>query len=98
MESYNNPSLVMSKAIILLSGGLDSTVALYWARQHHEVVGAVSFDYGSKHNDKEIMLAIWHCQQFGIPHNTVSLPFVNELFESNLLKSGGEIPDGHYSD
>lgn len=88
----------MSKAIILLSGGLDSTVALYWARQHHEVVGAVSFDYGSKHNDKEIMLAIWHCQQFGIPHNTVSLPFVNELFESNLLKSGGEIPDGHYSD
>lgn len=88
----------MSKAIILLSGGLDSTVALYWARQHHEVVGAVSFNYGSKHNDKEITLAIWHCGQMGIPHDTVSLPFVNDLFESDLLKSGGEIPEGHYAD
>ncbi|TDU66090.1 7-cyano-7-deazaguanine synthase [Prosthecobacter fusiformis] len=88
----------MSKAIILLSGGLDSTVALYWARQHHNVVGAVSFDYGSKHNDKEIALAIWHCAQFGIPHDLVSLPFVNDLFNSALLKSGGAIPEGHYSD
>jgi len=88
----------MSKAIILLSGGLDSTVALYWARQHHEVVGAVSFDYGSKHNDKEIVLALWHCSQLDIPHDTVALPFVNDLFQSDLLKSGGSIPEGHYAD
>ncbi len=88
----------MSKAIILLSGGLDSTVALYWARQHHEVVGAVSFNYGSKHNDKEITLAAWHCAQADIPHDTIALPFVNELFNSDLLKSGGDVPEGHYAD
>lgn len=88
----------MTKSLILLSGGLDSTVALYWARQHHEVMGAVSFDYGSKHNEKEIAFAAWHCAQMGIPHDIVALPFVNDLFNSDLLKSGGDIPDGHYAD
>lgn len=87
-----------SKALILLSGGLDSTVALYWARQHYDVVGTVSFDYGSKHNAKEVTMAIWHSSSLGIDHDTVSLPFVNDLFTSDLLKSGGEIPDGHYAD
>lgn len=88
----------MAKALVLLSGGMDSTVALYWARQHHEVVGAVSFDYGSKHNAREIPLAVWHSTHLSIPHETVALPFVNGLFQSDLLKSGGEIPDGHYAD
>ncbi len=85
------------KTLILLSGGMDSTAALYWAMKHHEVVGAVSFDYGSKHNAREITLAVWHCLQLGIPHDTVELPFVNELFASDLLKSGGDIPEGHYA-
>lgn len=88
----------MAKALILLSGGMDSTVALYWARHHHEVIGTVSFDYGSKHNAREIALAAWHSQHLGIPHDTVNLPFVNELFQSDLLQSGGEIPEGHYAD
>lgn len=87
----------MSKTLVLLSGGMDSTTALYWARQEHEVVGAVSFDYGSKHNAKEISFATWHCGHLGLWHDTVALPFVNELFASDLLKSGGKIPDGHYA-
>lgn len=88
----------MSKTLVLLSGGMDSTAALYWARREHEVVGAVSFDYGSKHNHKEIAFAQWHCQQLGLPHDIVALPFVNDLFTSDLLKSGGDIPEGHYAD
>ncbi len=86
------------KTLVLLSGGMDSTVALYQARQEHEVVGAVSFDYGSKHNANEIAMARWHCQQFGLRHDVVALPFVNELFASDLLQSGGDIPEGHYAD
>ena len=88
----------MAKALILLSGGMDSTAALYWAKQEHEVVGAVSFDYGAKHNHKEIALARWHTQQCSLRHDIVALPFVNDLFASDLLKSGGDIPDGHYAD
>ena len=86
------------KTLVLLSGGMDSTVALYQARQEHEVVGAVSFDYGSKHNASEIAMARWHCQQMGLRHDVVALPFVNELFASDLLQSGGDIPEGHYAD
>lgn len=86
------------KTLVLLSGGMDSTTALYWAQREHEVVGAISFDYGSKHNFKEITLAVWHCLQLGIPQDTVELPFINDLFASDLLKSGGAIPEGHYAD
>jgi 7-cyano-7-deazaguanine synthase len=88
----------MSKTLVLLSGGMDSTAAFYWALREHEVVGAISFDYGSKHNEQEISFAQLHAAKNGIHHDVVALPFVNELFDSDLLKSGGDIPDGHYAD
>lgn len=86
------------KTLVLISGGMDSVTAFHWARQEHEVVGAVSFDYGAKHNHKELPLAAWHCAQHGVPHDVIGLGFVNQLFSSGLLKSGGEIPEGHYTD
>ncbi|WP_395747499.1 7-cyano-7-deazaguanine synthase QueC [Prosthecobacter sp.] len=86
------------KTVVLLSGGMDSVTALYWAREEHEVVGAVSFDYGAKHNHREIPLAAWHCAQTGLKHDIIDLGFVNDLFASDLLKSGGEVPEGHYAD
>jgi len=86
------------KAVVLLSGGMDSAAALYEARAAHEVVGAVSFDYGSKHNHQEIPCAAWHCRKLNIPHQVIALDFVPELFQSALLKSGGKIPDGHYEE
>jgi len=86
------------KTVVLLSGGMDSTAALYDARARHEVAGAVSFDYGSKHNAREIPFAKWHCDKLRIPHRVITLDFVPELFESALLKSGGKVPDGHYEE
>jgi 7-cyano-7-deazaguanine synthase len=77
---------------------MDSVTALYWAAKDHEVVGSVSFDYGSKHNHKEIPMAAWHAQKLGVAHEVISLDFVNRLFASDLLKSGGDIPDGHYEE
>lgn len=84
------------KAIVLLSGGLDSVTALYWAKQNLLLQAAISFNYGSKHNHMEIPFAQKHCEQLQIPHHVIKLPFVNELFQSNLLENGGEIPEGHY--
>lgn len=86
------------KVVVLVSGGMDSVSALYEARCSQVVVSAVSFDYGSKHNHKEIPFAEWHCQKFSIPHRTIRLDFVGELFKSDLLQSGGAIPDGHYEE
>jgi 7-cyano-7-deazaguanine synthase len=86
------------KTLVLLSGGMDSVTALHWAQSEHEVVGAVSFDYGAKHNHREIPLAAWHCGQSSLHHDVIELDFVNRLFASDLLKSGGEVPEGHYAD
>lgn len=84
------------KVVVLCSGGMDSVTALYWARKEHDVVAAISFDYGAKHNHREIPFAAEHAAKFGIRHEVVTLDFVNRLFASDLLKSGGDIPEGHY--
>jgi len=59
---------------------------------------AVSFDYGAKHNAREIPCAAENAARLGIRHQVVSLGFMGELFASNLLQGGGAIPDGHYED
>lgn len=86
------------KVLVLASGGMDSVCALYEAHQSHQVVAAVSFDYGSKHNYKEIPCAAYHCERLGVPHNVIHLDFIGRLFKSGLLQSGGAIPEGHYEE
>jgi 7-cyano-7-deazaguanine synthase len=84
--------------MVLLSGGMDSVTVLYESIFKHNVVGAISFHYGSKHNDREIPFAAYHADVFGIPHMVVRLDFIGALFKSDLLKSGGEVPKGHYEE
>lgn len=86
------------KTVVLLSGGMDSVTALYWAQREHEVVAAVSFDYGARHNHREIGLAAWHCGHLDLWHDVVPLPFMDGMFESALLKSGPAVPEGHYEE
>jgi len=86
------------KVIVLCSGGMDSVTALHWAARAHAVTGAVSFDYGAKHNTREIPFAAEHAAALGVPHTTIPLDFVGRHFASNLLKSGASIPEGHYED
>ena len=84
--------------VVLVSGGMDSVVALHHAAATGTVLAGVSFDYGSKHNHREIPFAKAHCAELGLRHETVPLGFMDQLFTSDLLKSGGEIPDGHYEE
>ena len=82
--------------ILILSGGLDSTTLLYDERER--IALAVSFDYGSKHNAREIPFAKMHCDRLGIRHITIPLDFMTRYFKSSLLEGGEEIPEGHYAD
>ncbi len=77
---------------------MDSVVALHEAHAAHTVVAALSFHYGAKHNDREIPFAQWQAESLGISHQTLRLDFIGETFASDLLKTGGEIPKGHYAE
>jgi len=84
------------KALIVYSGGMDSTVLLNQYKDSIKL--AVFFDYGSKHNRTEYQHAIDNVRQLGIKGIGVALPFIGDLFKSSLLKSGEEIPEGSYAE
>lgn len=75
---------------------MDSITLLYDKKD--DIALGISFDYGSKHNAKEIPFAKMHCERLGIKHITIELAFMQQYFESSLLKGGAEIPEGHYAD
>ncbi|PTY05236.1 7-cyano-7-deazaguanine synthase QueC [Opitutaceae bacterium EW11] len=85
------------KVVVLCSGGMDSVTALHWAARNHAVQAAISFDYGSKHNHRELPFAAEQASRLGVRHEVVPLRFMDQLFASALLSSGGEIPEGHYA-
>jgi len=82
------------KGLLIFSGGMDSTTLLYDYKDSIKL--AVSFDYGSKHNEKELSYAKWHANQLDIPHLIIKLDFLKN-FNSSLLKGGVKIPEGHYT-
>ena len=86
------------KVVVLLSGGLDSVTVLHHMVATEKVVAALSFDYGAKHNSRELPCAADQCRSLRIPNRIVSLNFMADAFKSDLLKSGGKIPDGHYEE
>jgi len=86
----------MKNALLVLSGGMDSTTLLY--ERKNEIALAVSFDYGSNHNGREIPFAKFHCEKLGIEHLTIPLKFMHDYFKSSLLSGADAIPEGNYAD
>lgn len=86
----------MKDSVIVLSGGLDSTTLLHEYKE--KVALAVTFDYGSRHNAREIECARKQCGMLGIEHLVIPLGFMGDYFKSSLLVGGEEIPEGHYAD
>ena len=81
-------------SVIILSGGMDSTTLLHYKKER--IALAVSFDYGSNHNTREIECAKWQCKQLGIEHLVIPLSFMGKYFKSSLLSGGDAIPKGDY--
>ena len=86
----------MKDSIIILSGGMDSVTMLYDFADR--IALALSFDYGSNHNSKELPLAAYHCKQLGIEHIIIPLEFIHRYFHSSLLSGADAIPEGQYDD
>ena len=86
----------MKDCILILSGGMDSVTLLYDYQER--IALAISFDYGSNHNAREIPFARMHCERLGIPHHVIPLDFMTTYFRSSLLSGADDIPEGHYAD
>lgn len=82
-------------SIIVLSGGMDSVTLLHEYKDN--IAMAVTFDYGSNHNVREIECARQNCRILDIPHLVIPLNFIGELFKSSLLEGSDAIPEGHYT-
>ncbi len=85
----------MKDSILIYSGGMDSTTMLYDYKD--AIALAVSFNYGSNHNAKELQCAALHCKRLGIRHIVINLDFMKQYFHSSLLSGAESIPEGHYA-
>lgn len=74
----------MSKALVLMSGGLDSLVCLVWAKRNFNEVATLTFDWGQK-NKIEIEAAKQLCKNVGVTDTKViEIPFLPEITDSGL--------------
>lgn len=79
-------SINKQTALVVFSGGQDSTTCLYWAKQRFEKVHALSFLYGQKHQ-KEVTLAREIAHQAGVTFEAMDLSFIGQLAKNSLTDS-----------
>lgn len=86
------------KAVVIYSGGLDSTVLLHHLIAERHVVSALSVDYGQRHR-KELTFAADTCARLGIEHRVADLSSITGLLAgSSLTETGIDVPEGHYEE
>lgn len=88
------------KALVLLSGGLDSTVLLYQMMAEHGEVAALSFFYGQRHI-RELDSASRISRLLNIRHDVINVsPIYEGVTEGcgSLLDRNTAVPEGHYED
>lgn len=80
------------KSIVLLSGGLDSALAFLIAKKTSTIQFALTFDYGQKASEKEILSAQKICKHYQVEHKIISLPFFTELTNHPFFNKSIDCP------
>jgi 7-cyano-7-deazaguanine synthase len=81
------------KAIVVFSGGQDSTTCLFWAKKNFREVVAVSFDYNQKHA-AELDCAREIAAELGVEHHVLDMKLLAQLAPNALTRPGMEIKAG----
>jgi len=71
----------MNTAIVLFSGGIDSTACFYWAKEKYDKIILLSFTYGSKEDEVIANLNNKFSSLFEVKQKIISLPFLQEFSE-----------------
>lgn len=83
----------MARAVVVFSGGQDSTTCLVQAMQRYDEVHCITFDYGQRHQ-QEINVAKELAQQLGVAaHKVLDVTLLNELAVSSLTRDNIPVPD-----
>jgi len=80
-------------ALVVFSGGQDSTTCLFWAMKKFDRVEAITFNYNQRHK-AEIDCAIKITKEFDIPHMVVDMSLLNQLAPNALTRNDIEIKAG----
>lgn len=81
------------KAVVVFSGGQDSTTCLFWALKKFDEVIAVTFDYGQRHK-KELDCAREITKEVGVEHHVLDMGLLNQLAPNALTRKDIKIEMG----
>ncbi|MBI9011866.1 MAG: 7-cyano-7-deazaguanine synthase QueC [Clostridiales bacterium] len=84
-------------AVVVFSGGQDSTTCLFWAKKRYDEVVAISFDYGQKHI-QELECAKEICKKYEVEHHILNMDLLNQLAPNSLTRVDIEVDKTHIGD
>ena len=80
------------KAIVVFSGGQDSTTCLFWAKKHFSEVELVTFQYGQRH-DTEIKVAQQIAEEQNVKHHLLDMSLLSQLTPNALTQHDMDIEE-----
>ncbi|HET8909986.1 MAG TPA: 7-cyano-7-deazaguanine synthase QueC [Ktedonobacteraceae bacterium] len=86
----------MSKAIGVISGGVDSVTLAYLLHSEGYDLHLISFDYGQRHR-KELQFAERCAQHLGATFDIIDLTSITRFLKGSALTDEIDVPDGHYA-
>ena len=87
---------MVSKALVLLSGGQDSATCLAYAKAHYHAVYSIAFDYGQRHNRELKASSRLALEARVIEHFTIDAKAIGEVAASNLVGNEGSVSTQHH--